>query len=100
MANDEFLHPERGAGLTISPALDLAAEAAQVPDEAPAIDRRVLWLCGISIVIGLVAALVAQALMALIALVTNLSFFGRISLEKVSPALNQLGGWVVAVPVV
>jgi CIC family chloride channel protein len=100
MENDEFLHPERGAGLTISPALDFAAEAAQVPDEAPAIDSRVLWLCGISIVIGLIAALIAQALMALISLVTNLSFFGRISLEKVSPALNHLGGWVVVVPVV
>jgi H+/Cl- antiporter ClcA len=37
--------------------------------------------------------------MRLIALVTNLSFFGRLSIAPASPADNHLGGWVVLVPV-
>jgi H+/Cl- antiporter ClcA len=37
--------------------------------------------------------------MRLIALVTNLSFFGRLSIAPASPADKHLGGWVVLVPV-
>jgi H+/Cl- antiporter ClcA len=38
-------------------------------------------------------------LVMLIALVTNLAFYGRWSLHEVSPADHQLGPWVVLVPV-
>jgi H+/Cl- antiporter ClcA/CBS domain-containing protein len=45
------------------------------------------------------AALVAQLLTALIGLVTNLAFYGRLSTALVSPAGNRLGPWVILVPV-
>ena len=50
--------------------------------------------------IGVAAAFIAQGLVALIGLVTNLAFFGRWSSAFVSPADNHLGAWVVLVPAV
>ena len=41
----------------------------------------------------------AQLLTAAIALLTNLAFYGRLSLLSASPAGTQLGGWIVLVPV-
>jgi H+/Cl- antiporter ClcA/CBS domain-containing protein len=64
------------------------------------IEPRILWICSLTILIGFVAAWVARALVALIGLVTNLAFYGRLSTQFSSPAGNQLGPWVVVVPVV
>lgn len=88
-------------GLTISPGLDLVVEASQVPPEPPTVNARTLQICGWAILLGIAAALVAQALMLLINLVTNLAFWGQISLESASPAsaVAGLGLWVIAIPV-
>ncbi len=61
---------------------------------------RSLWISALAVWIGFVAAYVALALMQLIGLFTNLFFFQRWSTTMVSPALNRLGWWEVAVPVV
>ena len=60
---------------------------------------RVLRISALAIVIGVLASFVARALLAMIGLFTNLFFYGRVSIELVSPAGNQLGGWAVLVPV-
>lgn len=74
-----------------------------MPDAAPAepslVDRRVVWLSGLAILIGLAASLIAVVLMQLIALITNIAFYGRWSLENTSPANNQLGWFVILIPV-
>ena len=61
--------------------------------------RRVFYLSiqviGNAIVIGFVA----RGLVYLIDLITNLSFYGRFSIEPASPAGNQLGIGVVLVPI-
>lgn len=89
-------------GITVSPALDALAESNQLPPQYTLIDRRVLQLSGVAIVLGGAAAVVAQALLALIALITNLAFFGRISLQHAVPAdaVPQLGWLVIVIPVV
>jgi CIC family chloride channel protein len=89
-------------GLTISPSLDFVVEAAQLPPEASRVDRRTLQICLLTIVLGVVAAFVAQLLVSLIALITNVAFFGVASLEVRAPAaaVNQLGMWVIGIPVV
>jgi H+/Cl- antiporter ClcA/CBS domain-containing protein len=51
------------------------------------------------VALGFSAAITAQVLIRLIAFVTNLAFFGRLSLSECSPADNALGWWVVIVPV-
>ena len=45
------------------------------------IDRRVLFVCALAVVLGIAAAFVAQFLIGLIALITNLAYFGEVSLE-------------------
>jgi CIC family chloride channel protein len=75
-------------------------EALHVPVDRSPIDRRVLLLSGIGVGLGLVAAVIARVLMALIGLITNLAFYGHASFGSVGPAGNHLGLLVVAVPVV
>ena len=63
-------------------------------------DRRVLILSSAAVAIGAVGALVAYGLIWLIAVITNLAYYGRFSSQFVSPAGNALGVWSIAVPVV
>src|SRR5262249_55131061 len=73
---------------------------ARVPLERTLIDSRVVLLCGWSVLLAIAAGFVAQALQALIGLITNLSFYGRLSTSFVSPAGNHLGWFVVVIPVI
>ena len=63
-------------------------------------DRRVLVLSAMALVIGAIAAGVAWALVKLIAVITNLAYFGRLSFAFVSPSARPLAAWSVAIPVV
>ena len=63
-------------------------------------DRRVLLLTILALPIGVIGALVAKALLWLIALITNLAFFQRISTMATTPQESHLGYWVIALPVV
>ena len=85
--------------LPLAPGLGVSLEAARMPRRASLIEPRVLWICALAIVLGGGAALIARVLVALIALVTNLAFLGRWSLQAVSPADHNLGAWVIVVPV-
>lgn len=61
---------------------------------------RTIWISGLAIVIGLVASVIALALLRLIGLFTNLFFFQRWSATMASPAAAHLGYWEILVPVV
>src|SRR6188474_1666767 len=102
MSTHEIAQSATTEGLTVSPALDFVIESAQIPLQPSLVDARVLWICGLSIVIGVLAGFVAQLLVGLIALVTNLAFFGRFSLVEAIPAdaVPQLGLWVIPIPVI
>jgi len=96
--------PHRAAGadgLTVSPALDLVREAAQVPRPVALIERRVVRICGVAIALGFVASLVATLLVWLIRLITTLAFYGRLAASPVGPAgaVDRLGLWVVPIPI-
>lgn len=88
-------------GLTLSPSLDLVTEAAQVPPQYTVIDRRVLMVCLLAVVLGIAAAFVAQMLVALIAVITNVAYFGELSVEFRDPAgaIPRLGLWSIPIPV-
>jgi H+/Cl- antiporter ClcA len=62
--------------------------------------RRVLLLAPLAILIGLVGAVLAKALLALIALSTNLFFFFRFSTQPVSPADAHVGWLVLVIPAI
>jgi CIC family chloride channel protein len=71
-----------------------------LPLERPAIDRRVIVICALAVVLAIVTGLVAQLLVAIIGLVTNIAFYGRFSTQFVSPAHNHLGWLVLFVPMI
>jgi H+/Cl- antiporter ClcA/predicted transcriptional regulator len=70
------------------------------PFDRASVDKRVLGICGLAILLGLIAAAVARTLTSLIGAITNLAFFGRWSTSFASPAGNHLGLAVIGVPVV
>ncbi len=86
--------------LPVAPALGASLDAARMPRRSTLVEPRVLLLCGVAVLLGVCAAFIAQLLVDLIALVTNIAFYGRWSVENVSPAEHSLGPWVVVVPVV
>jgi len=60
---------------------------------------RLLLIAAFAMVIGVVSAYVAQALLTLIGLFTNLFFFQRVSTALVTPEGHTLGPLVILVPV-
>ncbi len=86
--------------LAITPALGVTLDAAQMPRRSTLVDRRVLLVSGLAVLIGVAAALIAEALVALINLITSLAFHGNVSLAHATPATHQLGAWVILVPVI
>ena len=78
----------------------MASEAAsRVPIEKAAIDARVVVICAWSVVLALMTGFIAQGLVHLIGLITNIAFYGRVRTSFISPAGNNLGWLVVLVPV-
>ncbi len=73
------------------------APAPGIPEAVWPVDRRVVFTSLLALALGGVAALTAEALRALIDLVTNLSFYGRFSFADASPAGHHLG-WLVLLP--
>lgn len=86
-------------GFSISPSLQPALDSAHIPPRVSNFDRRTILLCGLALIIAILAALIAQVLVHLIGFMTNIAYFGRFSFETVSPAGHSLGLWAIGVPV-
>ncbi|HEX7047731.1 MAG TPA: chloride channel protein [Gammaproteobacteria bacterium] len=71
-----------------------------MPRRSTLVDRRVLVISALAVLLGVAAALIAEILVALIALITNLAFYGRLSTDYMAPAGNALGAWVIVIPVI
>jgi H+/Cl- antiporter ClcA len=63
-------------------------------------DKRILLLSLMALVVGALSAVVAKALVWLIAVFTNLTFFQRFSSDFISPTNHHLGILVIFAPVV
>ena len=62
--------------------------------------RRIVMLSAIAVVLGGISAFLALILLRMIAFFTNLFFYGRISTSAASPADNNLGAFVILIPVI
>lgn len=99
-------HPiERAAtteGLPVSPSLGPALDAAAVPAQAALVDGRVVFICFLSIILAIAAACIAQVLIHLIWLITNISFNHHFSIEYGTPPQTRdaMRWWMILVPVV
>ncbi|HQU15721.1 MAG: chloride channel protein [Chromatiales bacterium 21-64-14] len=100
MADHDLNDASTTDGLPLAPSLGVALESARIPRHSTLVDRRVIKISALAFLVGIIAALVAQGLMRLIGLITNLAFYGRLDSAFVSPAANHLGLIVVLVPVV
>src|SRR5439155_6597153 len=87
-------------GLPVSPSMEDALAAANVPVEVMPVDRRVVVISLVAIALAGVAAVVAQLLMRLIWLITGVAFHGTWSLKPSTPLDNHLGLWVIIIPVI
>jgi len=95
--------------LPVAPVLGLSLDAADMPRKSTLVTRRILWISLLAVVVGLVSAWIAQLLMLLINLITDLCFYGTFSDvlgpqhkpgSVLSPANTQLGAWVIVMPVI
>jgi len=84
----------------VAPNLDPVLEEARVPIERGTLDKRVVFISMWAILLALVTGFVAQALVGLIGLITNIAFYGRFSLQFTSPANNHLGWLVLFIPAI
>jgi H+/Cl- antiporter ClcA/CBS domain-containing protein len=87
-------------GLPVAAGMGEVLQEARVPHQDTLVDRRVLLMSALAILLGFAAAFIAFGLVAIINFVTNLSFYGRVSLQPASPAGNALGVLVVLPPVI
>jgi CIC family chloride channel protein len=87
-------------GVPIAPSLGTVLESMRVPVERALVDRRAVFISVVSVLLAIVTGFVAQLLVALIHVVTNAAFFGRLSARPVSPADHHLGWFVLFVPVI
>ena len=81
---------ERRDSLPVSPGLDSIESAEELDVRAPRdyrpVDSRAFRIVALAAVVAVGAAMAAELLQGLIALATNLAFYGRWSTELVSPA--------------
>ena len=96
--------PDAGA-VPVAPGLAPALARTGTPDgprgpgETFPVDRRTVFIALLAVAIAIGAGLIAQLLLRLIALATNLSFLGRLSSEFVSPgALHPSRVLLLVVP--
>lgn len=85
--------------LPVAPSMGPTLADAELPARSTLVDRRVVFLCLLAMALALAAGGVARVLTRLIWLVTNIAFYGRISVAAAAPAGHHLGVAVVLVPV-
>jgi CIC family chloride channel protein len=87
-------------GLPVAPSMDVALATVSLPPEEAVVGARTVRIAGLAILIGVAGGFLAQALMALIGLITNAVYYYRLSTEFVSPAGADPGLLLgIAVPV-
>lgn len=96
--------------LPVAPALGLSLDAARMPRKSTLVTHRIVLISVLAVILGVAAAYVAQLLMLMINLITDLCFYGRVSdvigpharsgSFVLSPADNHLGAWVILVPAI
>jgi H+/Cl- antiporter ClcA/CBS domain-containing protein len=87
-------------GLPISVSMGPVLAQANVPGESSLVDRRVVLICIVSILLALASALIAQGLMRLIWLITNISFYGSFQFTRTTPPQQHIATWMILIPVI
>ncbi|KYF93667.1 chloride channel protein [Sorangium cellulosum] len=92
-------HSTSAGSIPVAPSMSPALEDLRVPAPKAAVDRRVVLVSGLAMAVAGAAFLAAELLTTLIAVITNLAFFGRLSSAPASPAEHHIGALVLVVPI-
>jgi len=87
-----------GDGLPVAPSLEPTLKKARIPPVQAVMDGRVAFIGLLAAALGVVAGYLAEALIRLIGLVTNLAYYHRWSTGFASPAGHHLGWPVIFIP--
>jgi CIC family chloride channel protein len=91
---------KRSDAIPISVSLDTSDAADYSEEKKELVDRRVFYLSLQAIFNAIVIGFIAKVLVLLIYLITNISFRGTFSIEQLPPGVNNLGIFVMIVPVI
>ena len=89
-----------GTGIPVAVSLSPALEAENMPPKVERDKKRLLYISALAVAIAICISFIAKLLVYLIEFVTNISFYGKFSIAGISPADNQMGLWVIVVPVI
>jgi CIC family chloride channel protein len=87
-------------GIPISPLLTQLDYDTDPVKKSTFLKARLLRICAYAVGVAVAISLIAKALVSLINVVTNIAFYGQLSVAFHSPASNNLGLWVIAVPAI
>ncbi|MGB2996459.1 MAG: chloride channel protein, partial [Ferruginibacter sp.] len=87
-------------GIPISLSLDPTLAIENVQPKKSFNKRRLLFISISAIVIAIGVSIIAKLLVHLIDLITNISFYGNFSFAPITPAENNLGLFVITIPVI
>ncbi|MEO8840076.1 MAG: chloride channel protein [Kofleriaceae bacterium] len=87
------------SGMFVAPSLAPTMERDHAGRAPTGLDRRDIWISFLAMVLAIAAVGIAEVLIRAIALVTNLAYYGTLSVAPSSPADHHLGAWAIAIPV-
>jgi CIC family chloride channel protein len=87
-------------GIPISPLLTQLDDDTDPIKKSTFLKARLLRICVYAVGVAVAISLIAKVLVSLINVVTNIAFYGQLSVAFHSPAANNLGMWVIAVPAI
>ncbi len=100
MPDHEIERASTTDGLPVAPSILPVVEQARLSRQTSGIDRRTVFIRVLAVATAFVAGWLAKGLTTLIALITNVAFYGRLSSQPATPVGHALGAAVIAVPVV
>ncbi|WP_257305309.1 chloride channel protein [Geothrix campi] len=98
MADVDSPYGLSGDGLPVAPSLEPTLKNARIPPVLAVMDGRVAFIGLLATALGVVAGYLAEVLIRLIGLVTNLAYYHRWSTGFASPAGHHLGWPVIFIP--
>jgi CIC family chloride channel protein len=87
-------------GIPISPSLNFLPGTNDDTKKSFILKQRLISISLLCIAVAVVISLIAKFLVALINVITNISFYGTFALKFQSPAYNHLGLWVIIIPAI
>lgn len=85
--------------IAVAVSLEHVLEAEDIQPGKGQNKKRLFYITALAVLIAACISCIAKLLVYLIDLITNIAFYGRLSVTPASPAHNSMGLWVILIPV-